>query len=179
VVEEDAVAGKDVVGLAIVDDDPVGVELGHSVGRARVKGRGLVLRDRLHLAVELAGRGLVEAGGEAGLLDGVDEAQGAHGIGLGGVFGQLERDLDMALGRQIIDLVGMDLFQQPVEVARVGQIAIGKEEALVVQRLVVEEVVDAAGVEGAGAADDAVDLVAFFEQQLGEVGAILSGDAGN
>jgi glutaminyl-peptide cyclotransferase len=40
-------------------------------------------------------------------------------------------------------------------------------------------VVDAVGVEGAGAADDAVDLVALGQQELGEVGAVLAGDAGD
>ena len=41
------------------------------------------------------------------------------------------------------------------------------------------EVVDAVGVEGAGAADDAVDFVAFGEQEFGEVAAVLAGDAGD
>ena len=41
VVEEDAVAGVDAVGLAVVDGDPVGVELGDGVGGARVERRGL------------------------------------------------------------------------------------------------------------------------------------------
>jgi hypothetical protein len=38
--------------------------------------------------------------------------------------------------------------------------------------------VDAAGVEGGGAALEAVDVVAAGEEELGEVGAILAGDAG-
>ena len=35
VIEQDAVAGIHAVGLAVVDGDPVGIELGDSVGRAR------------------------------------------------------------------------------------------------------------------------------------------------
>ena len=38
--------------------------------------------------------------------------------------------------------------------------------------------VEPAGVEAAGAADNAVDLVAFAEQELGEIRAVLAGDAG-
>ena len=34
------------------------------------------------------------------------------------------------------------------------------------------------GVEGAGAALDAVDDVAFFQQKFGQVRAVLAGDAG-
>ena len=41
------------------------------------------------------------------------------------------------------------------------------------------EVVDPAGVEGARPADDAVDLVALAEQQLGEVRPVLPGDPGD
>ena len=41
------------------------------------------------------------------------------------------------------------------------------------------EVLDAAGVERRRAALDAVDVVALVEQQLGEIGAVLSGDAGD
>ena len=41
------------------------------------------------------------------------------------------------------------------------------------------EVVDPRGIEGAGAADDAVHFVAFFKQQVRQVGAVLSGDAGD
>ncbi len=31
----------------------------------------------------------------------------------------------------------------------------------------------------AGASDDAVDVVVFFQEEIGEVGAVLSGDAGD
>ena len=41
------------------------------------------------------------------------------------------------------------------------------------------QVVDAVGIERRGTALDAVHLVAFREQELGEIGAVLAGDAGN
>ena len=41
------------------------------------------------------------------------------------------------------------------------------------------EVLDPLGVERAGPADQAVDLVALGQQEFGQIGAILSGDAGN
>ena len=44
---------------------------------------------------------------------------------------------------------------------------------------VVEEVVDALGVEGGAPPDHAMDGVALLEQLLSEVGAVLSGDAGD
>ena len=42
-VEQNAIAGIHAVGLAIVDRNPVGIELGHCVGRARIKRRLLRL----------------------------------------------------------------------------------------------------------------------------------------
>jgi hypothetical protein len=41
------------------------------------------------------------------------------------------------------------------------------------------EMVDAVGVEQGCPALDAVHLVALVEQELGEIGAVLSGDAGD
>ena len=52
-----------------------------------------------------------------------------------------------------------------------------KRTVLLVRILV--EVVDAVGVEERRAALDAVHLVALVEQELGEVGAVLAGDAGD
>jgi len=46
VVEEDPVAREEAVALAVVDRDPVGVDLGGAVGAARVEARPLVLRRR-------------------------------------------------------------------------------------------------------------------------------------
>ena len=45
------------------------------------------------------------------------------------------------------------------------------------QRDAIEQVLDAPHVRRAQAADDAEHFVVFFEQQLGEIGAVLAGDA--
>src|SRR6185369_363802 len=60
VVEQDAVAGMEAIGLAIVHRDPVGIELGRAIGRTRPEWRRLALRRLLDHAVKLGGRGLVE-----------------------------------------------------------------------------------------------------------------------
>lgn len=41
------------------------------------------------------------------------------------------------------------------------------------------EMVDSLGVEGRSATDDAVNLIAFVEQKLGKVRAVLPGDSSN
>ncbi len=60
VIEEDAVRGMNAIGLAVIDGDPIGIELCSGVGRTRIEGRGFTLRHVLRLAVEFGGRGLVE-----------------------------------------------------------------------------------------------------------------------
>jgi len=41
------------------------------------------------------------------------------------------------------------------------------------------EVVDPRRIERAGAADDAVDFVAFGKKKVGQIGSVLSGDSGD
>ena len=59
-VEQDAAAAKDAVGLTVVDGNPVRVQLGNAVGTARIERRVLLLRHGLHLAEHLRRGCLVE-----------------------------------------------------------------------------------------------------------------------
>ena len=54
-----------------------------------------------------------------------------------------------------------------------------QEHAHAVDVRVGVKMIDARRVEGAGAPDDTVNFVAFFEQQIGQVTAVLAGDAGD
>ena len=181
VVEQDAVRGVHAVGLAVVHRDPVGVDLGGAVGRARVERRGLRLRHLADLAEHLGRRGLVEPhlAFHAEDADRFEQAQGAERIGVGGVFGGLEADLHVALGGQIVDLVRLHLLDDPDQARAVGQVAVVQHEPDVGLVRVLVEVVDPPGVEGRRAPLDAVDHVALAQQQFGEVGAVLPGHAGD
>ena len=79
---------------------------------------------------------------------------------------------DEAHRGEVVDLVRLGGAQRVDERALVEQVAL-------VQRDPVAEVLDALELLGRGAAHHAVDLVALLEQQLGEVGAVLAGDAGD
>ena len=52
-------------------------------------------------------------------------------------------------------------------------------EVCVVDMRILIDMVDPLGVEGTGPAFDAVDDIAFFEQEFGKVGTVLAGDAGD
>ena len=73
VVEEDAAAAEHIVSLTVLLDNPEAVELGHGIGTVGMEGGVLVLGDFFYLAIELGGRGLIDA---AGLL----QMAGAHGL---------------------------------------------------------------------------------------------------
>ena len=109
----------------------------------------------------------------------LQQPQGADSIGIGGIFGGVERHLDVRHGRQVIDFVGLYLLDDFGEVQRVGHVAVVEDEALAVHMGVLVEVVDAFGVERRGAAFDAVHEVSFFEQELGQIGSVLTGNPGN
>ena len=80
---------------------------------------------------------------------------------------------------EVVDLVRIDRLQHPAQPAAVGEVAVMQGHAGAGEVGVVIEMVDAVGVELAGSAHHAMDLVALGYQELGQVGPILAGDAGN
>jgi hypothetical protein len=182
VIEKDAVRGMDAVGLPVVHHDPEAVELGDAVGRARVEWSRFGLRHFLNESVELAGRGLVKTRllFESDFLEGVEETERSDRVDFGGVFGNFEGDLHVALRAEVVDLAGADALEETVEVRRVGEVTVMEVKALfLAEFLVVVEVVDPIRVEGTATADHSVNLVAFLKELFGEVGTVLSGDAGD
>src|SRR5262245_56711904 len=98
-VEKDAGRGMHAVGLPVVDRDPVRVELGGSIWRARIEGRRLPLRTLPRLAEELRGGSLIEAGlaFPAENANRLEQAKGPKSVGVGRVLRGLERHLHMRL----------------------------------------------------------------------------------
>ncbi|KAG1257178.1 hypothetical protein G6F65_016013 [Rhizopus arrhizus] len=179
VVEQDAVAGVHPIGFAVVHADPIGVQLGGGVGAARIEGGGFLLRRFLHQAIQLRGGGLVEARLFLQLqdADGFQQAQSAQAVGVGGVFRLFERHPDVALRRQVVDLVRLNGLHDADQAARIGHVAVMQHEiARLVVRILVQ-VVDARGVEQRSAPLDAVDLIALGQQELRQVGPVLAGNA--
>ncbi len=178
-VEQDAVAGVHPVALAVVDGDPVGVELGHPVRAARIEGGGLLLRGFLDQAVELTGAGLVDAGLVRQAQDAhcFKNAQGAQGVTVGGVLGRLKADRHVALGAQVVDLIGLHLLHDADQVGAVGQVAVVQHQARITLVGVLVQMIDPLGVEAAGPSLDAMHHIALLEQQLSQVATVLTGDA--
>ena len=69
-VEQDTVAGKQIIGLSVVYSDPVGIQLSYAVRALRVEGSLLTLRSSLRNTTEQLGSGsLIETDGQTALLD--------------------------------------------------------------------------------------------------------------
>ena len=173
-VKEDAGAAEHVVGFAVFLDDPEAVKLSDCVRAVRVERGILVLRDFFDLAVEFACRSLINT---AGLFEVVGthsfkHSEDACSINVGSEFRRVERDLHMALGREVIDFSRLDLAHNLHEahgVAHVGVVQVEIRPAF--------EVGDAFTVVHRRAANDAVDFIALGEEKFRKVGAVLTGDA--
>ena len=77
----------------------------------------------------------------------------------------------MALGGEVVDLVGPHGADDGEDAHGVAQIAVVQVEVRVTLQMG-----DALAVIDGGAADDAVDVVAFVEEEFGKVGTVLAGE---
>lgn len=176
VVEQDTRTAEHVVGLAVLLDDPVAVELRHGVGAVGVE-RGLfVLRNLLDLAVELRSRSLIDAAGlsQTAQAHGLKDTQHARGIDIGGELRRVERHLHVALSRKVIDLVGTHRADHLDDAHRVAEVGVVK-----VKMGFAFEMGDALAVIGRRAADRAVDIVPFRQQKFSQKRAVLARDSGD
>ena len=80
---------------------------------------------------------------------------------------------------EMINLVRLQFVDQLHQIDRIAQVAVVQEQPDAVDMRIGIKVIDARRVERAGAPNDAVNFVAFFEEQISEVAAILPGDPGD
>lgn len=145
----------------MISDHPVGVNFGGTVGAAGVEWRGFIL-GRGRRPEHLAARGLVEFRLDAAPTEGFEEARRSQGRDVSGIFGKVEADADVALGAEMVDLIGLEVIDKISHLLGIGKIAVMEKEPDIRQMRVLIEMIDAAAVEAAGAADEAVDLIALM-----------------
>ena len=126
VVEQDTVARIHPVRFTIVDRDPIGIQLGNSVRATRVERRCLALGRFDDLAIQFRGRSLVEPHVflEPDSANGIEKTEGAQAIDVGCILGHLERDLDVRLGTEVVDLGREHLSEDVHEIGAVGEVAV-------------------------------------------------------
>ncbi len=81
----------------------------------------------------------------------------------------VETDSNMGLGREVIDLVGIDLGEQGDKSRAVAQVAIMQEQLGVLVMRINIEMIDPRGVECGCSPDESVDLISLMQQQFSEV----------
>ena len=91
-----------------------------------------------------------------------EQAQNSDAGHIGGIFRLIERDFDVALRAQIINLVGAHFFEYSTQTGRVAQVAVMQFEAAGINFGIVIQMVDALRPESRGAAHDAVNFVNLF-----------------
>lgn len=95
------------------------------------------------------------------------------------VLGSVERHPNVALGSQVVNLIRLNLAQELRQDSGIGEVPIVKQEPRVVKMGIMVEVIDPLCIERGRSTDDAVNLVSFSQEKLGQVGTILTGDASN
>ena len=168
VVKEDAVAGEDTVGFAIVPRNPIGVDLGDTVWTPRVERGGLRLWNFDHLTVELGGRRLVNPNLLLHLqdADGLEQPERADTVGVRGVFRDIEGNLHMGHRAEVVDLVRLHIADDADEVGTVAEVAVVELDFLdvdVADEVIHIEVLNPFCVKTGGAADEPMNLVALVE----------------
>ena len=85
----------------------------------------------------------------------------------------------MGLGAEVVDFVGLDFADQSGEVGGIGEITVVEAEVRISHLVMLVDVIHSLRVEGGCSTLNAMDFVAFFEEELGEVGSVLTGDTGD
>ena len=175
-VEQDAGAAIHAVRLPVFLNDPETIEFRHRIGAIRVERCILVLRNFLHLAIQLGSGGLVDPAGprQTALPHGLEDPQHARRIDVRRIFRRVKTHLDMALRRQVVDLVRTDFPNDLDQAHRVAHIGIMQVE----MRLSLQVGDPLAEIHRA-AADDSVHVITLLQQEFRQVRAILARYTGN
>ena len=182
-IKEDAAGGMQPVALPVVDGDPMGVELRHTVGRPRIERGRLPLRRFHDLAIHLGTRGLVEpdltADGVLKVTNRLQQPERAHGSDVRGVRRLVEAHAHVALRRKVVDLRRPNLADQTGETVAIGHVAMMQHERPVHVVDVMVEMLDPLRAESARSTHETMHLVPLVEEEFGKVRAILAGNPGD
>src|SRR5215831_10258833 len=178
-VKHDAVAGAETVTLAIIHGCPIRKNLGHAIRTAWPERRLLSLRHVLSPAEHFAAGCLKKTGTQSGFTDCFQDSDRAEAGNIGRVFRNVEAHAHVALRTEMINLIRLRRVKKFHQTHRVAEISVVQEHSDAVYMGIGVEMINTRSVEGAGAANDPVDFVAFLQQQIREITPILTSDAGN
>ena len=85
----------------------------------------------------------------------------------------------MALRSQVVNFIRLGLLDNARQIRGISQIPMMQEEPNTFQMRIAIQMIDSGGVEHRGTTLDAVHYVAFVQQKLRQVSAVLTSDAGD
>src|SRR5262245_4353946 len=85
----------------------------------------------------------------------------------------------MALSREIVNLVGLVLLDQADHIGGIGKVAIVHEKSRLVLMRINVQIIYARGIERGRSTFDAMHYVPFFQEEAGQMGAVLPRNARN
>ena len=141
-----------------------------------MKGRCLALRDLHRLAEHLARRCLIKPRPQTRFTDRLENANRADRRDVRRVLGDIEADAHVALRAEVINLIRPQFVEQFDQVDRIAEVAVVQEQMRRAHMRVLVEMVNAFGVERAGATDNPVHLVALGEKKLRQIRTVLPRD---
>ena len=165
-IEKDAIASVQPIAFPVIDSDPVGVELRHTVRAARVERSFLGLWHLLHQPVQLRRTGLIEARFvfQPQKANRLQQTERPHAIHICCVFRRLKADGNVALRAKVVDLIRLRLRDDACQIAAVRQVTVVQVKVAAVLVWVVVDVINPLRVERRRPALDAVYLVTLFKQ---------------
>src|SRR4029079_5228988 len=122
VIEQDPRGRMHAEALAVVDGDPVRIQLRNAIRAAWIERRLLALPRCLRLTEHLARRRLVEPRRRSALADSFEHVDGAKRIDVGRMNRLVPRRTDEALRGKIVDLVGRIAGEYAEHGAHVGDV---------------------------------------------------------
>src|SRR5215475_9974772 len=127
-VEQYSITSEDSVTLSVIDRGPIGINLGNGIGTARIKGSRLFLWCLQYLAIHFGATRLVKFGLESCFpyrFEKADRAQSRH---VSRIFRDVKAHTHMALGREMIDLIGLEAIKKLDQICGVRYIAIMQKQ---------------------------------------------------
>jgi len=85
----------------------------------------------------------------------------------------------VALRAQVVDFIRLGLLDDANQIGGVRKITVVQYEIAMIDMRVLVQVIDSVSVEQAGTTLDAMNPLAFLEQEFGQVGPILTSDPSN
>lgn len=112
--------------------------------------------------------------------NGFEEAEGPSCDNIGSVIRDLEGDCDMGLRCQVVNLVGENGVEPATERGGVAEIGVVELHSGLVSVVRVDvDVINTLRIEVGRSTDQAVDFVAFVEEEFRKIGTVLSSNSGD